>query len=112
MRFDIRLALVGALLALTSCSQNKNETSPVTQSPNPQIAKHIAPNIIAGDVAPKDKAALTAWIEDAISLLQSPEFETNFKRASTRFPEVYVSETEDIIPSACLLYTSPSPRDS
>jgi len=63
----------------------------------------IHPDIVSGDVPADNRAALQQWIAESIALLQSPEFEANFHRASALYPDVYVSKTEDIIPSATLL---------
>lgn len=99
MRFDTWLYIVGAALALTACTQDTIEEPPAPL----KINKDINPNIIVGEVNPADKDVLSAWINDAVTLFKSPAFESHFIRASTRFPEVYVSETEDIIPSLTLL---------
>jgi len=63
----------------------------------------IRPHIVPGDVPLGDKAALQDWIDESIALLQSEAFEANYKSASALYPQVYVSKTEDIIPSSKML---------
>ena len=97
-----RLSIVVIVLWLSACSRAVEpayvspETSPVTET-------GINPNIVVGDVRPEDKAALEAWIAKAVTLFKSPEYETNFKRAAQIYPHVYVSKTQDIIPTSLLL---------
>ncbi len=100
MRAFIRLFIAGTALTLTGCSEDINE-SPL--APAAKTSTGIDPHILAGDIAPADKTAVSAWIDEAVALFKSPTFETNFKRASLRFPDVYVSESQDIIPSDLLL---------
>lgn len=93
---------LGIALCLTACS---NESiAPTAQSvAASERLKGIHPNIVVADVAPKDAEPLEQWIAEAIELLQSPKFETNFMRASSLYPEVYVSKSQDIIPTELLL---------
>lgn len=99
MRFALQLCLAGAALALVACSKNTPESPPVSAKVN----SGLNPQILVGDIDPADKEALTAWIDEALALFKSPDFETNYRRASLSFPQVFVSKTEDIIPSALLL---------
>ena len=100
MRDFAWLILAGTALTLTACSDDIAENTP---APAAKTNTGINPHILAGDIAPADKAAVSAWIDEAVALFKSPAFERNFKRASVRFPDVYVSETQDIIPSDLLL---------
>ena len=98
MRLKVWLVLAGTLLALSACFQNTGE-----KPPKPVRVTGITPQITAGEIDPADKDALSAWIDEAVTLFKSPSFEANFKRASALYPEVYLSKSEDIIPSALLL---------
>jgi len=99
VRFGLWRLIAAAAFILTACSQETIEEA----SPSVNPATGVNPQIFVGDVDPADKAALSAWIKEAVELLKSPAFEKNFNRASAAFPAVYVSKTEDIIPSALLL---------
>jgi len=85
-----RQLAVGICLGLAACSPN-NLTN---MTPTIEVETGINPDIVI---------ALSNWIEETVSLLKSPEFESNFERASETYPQVYVSKTQDIIPSALLL---------
>lgn len=89
-------------LGLLGCGE-KPDTPIVQVQPASNTEIGIQPHIVLGDVPAKDKAALQRWIDESISLLQSPEFEVNYARASALYPRVYISKTEDIISSERLL---------
>ncbi|MEP4050997.1 MAG: hypothetical protein ABJN22_02005 [Litorimonas sp.] len=72
-------------------------------TPTIEVETGIDPDIVIGNVDAADQAALSNWIEESVSLLRSQEFESNFERASETYPQVYVSKTQDIIPSTLLL---------
>lgn len=92
----------GVGLCLTACSNEP--IAPTAQSvAASERLKGIHPDIVVGEVSPKDADALSQWIEEAVALFQSPKFETNFMRASSLFPEVYVSKSQDIILTSLLL---------
>jgi len=63
----------------------------------------LQPNIKVGAVPPGDADALESWIEEAVSVLQSPEFEMNFHLASQTYPTLFVSKKEDLVPSETVL---------
>ena len=89
-------------LALSSC--NSPAENDETQATPIEIRETgILPNIAVGDVPPEDRAALKNWIEESVALLQSPVFEANYLRAADLYPRVYVSKTQDIIPTTRLL---------
>lgn len=100
MRPEFRLLVVGLILGLTACADAASNVKEAAPAPPPH---RIAPNIVLGEVSARDAAALSAWINASVDILQSPAFETNFKRASETYPSVYVSKTQDIIPSSLLL---------
>lgn len=52
---------------------------------------------------PADAVTVNRWIEEAISVMQSPEFETNFQHASQIYPKLFVSQKEDLVPSDTVL---------
>lgn len=88
-----------ATALLVACAE------PIATS-TPQTAEKpvgIRPNIVPGDVAAADREALSAWISEAVALFQTEEFERNFVRASGLYPKVYVSQSQDIIPTTRLL---------
>jgi len=94
------LCLIG--LALSGCREKSEDTQ--NHGKSSQLSKAgIRPHIVLGDIPENEKAAVEFWIEETISLLQSPDFETNFMRASLLYPEIYVSESQDVIPSVKLL---------
>ena len=99
MRFDVWLMTASAIFTLAACSQDIIEDTPIP----PKINRGLDPQIFAGDIPPAEKAAVSKWINEAVALLKSPAFETNFARASVHFPDVYVSKTEDIISSSLLM---------
>ena len=87
-------------LGLVGCEAPPADKTP----PAKEISETgIRPHIVLGDVPDEEKAALLAWIEETAMLMQSPEFEANFLRASALYPDVYVSKTQDIIPTRKLL---------
>lgn len=93
---------LGLALCLAACSNEM--TAPAAPSlAASEPAKGISPNIVIGDVPPKDADALTQWIAEAVALFQSSKFESNFIRASALYPEVYVSKSQDIISTSLLL---------
>ena len=102
MKLGFRLLGVGISLGLAACS-NDAPTSPPDTTIKVETISGIHPNIVVGSVEQDDRDALSNWIEEAIALLKSPAFEANFIRASAIYPDVYVSKTQDIIPSALLL---------
>lgn len=102
MKLGFPLLGVGIFLGLAACS-NDAPTSPPDTSIKAETVSGIHPNIVVGNVPQADRDALSKWIEEAVTLLKSPAFETNFRRASEIYPDVYVSKTQDIIPSALLL---------
>lgn len=63
----------------------------------------IQPHIVLGATQIHEKKAVEYWVAETLSLLQSPEFETNFLRASALYPDVYISDSEGLIPSEKLL---------
>ncbi len=99
MKFSLRGVSLAAALCLTACSQERVERAPAPEKP----AAGTTPQIVVGDVDHADRAALSAWIEEAVTLFKSPDFEANMRRAGERFPEVYLSRTEDIISTQLLL---------
>ena len=101
MKSGFRRLGVGICFTLAACS---NEAPPsVTATTSVKSESGINPVIVVGAVDPSDRDALSAWISETVSLLKSPAFETNFKRASVIYPEIYVSKTQDIISSDLLL---------
>ena len=104
MRPFIRLVLVGFALSLAACSQDIVEApAPAENISTEKIIKGIDPQIVIGDINPADKDDLSAWIEDAVALFRSPGFEANMTQAALLFPEVYLSKSEDVIPTQTLL---------
>ena len=99
MIIGFRHLCVGVSFALAACS---NEP-PAPLSLKADKISGIHPDIVAGDVELADKAALSSWIDETTALMTSPAFESNFKRASLTYPQVYVSKTQDIISSDLLL---------
>lgn len=97
MKRGLQLLGVGISLSLAACSNDTPAFPPI------EIQSGIAPDIVIGDISPRDKVALSQWIQETVELLKSTAFETNFMRASEIYPDVYVSKTQDIIPSALLL---------
>ena len=99
------LALFGLGLAGCTAQSEKDPALPIPikASPINTAETGIRPHILAGDVPAKDQTALKQWIEETITLMQSPSFEANFQRASDLYPQVYISKTQDIIPSEKLL---------
>ena len=97
MKLRFQLLGVGIFLGLAACSND------APTSPQIETVSGINPDIVIGDIEQSDKAALSEWIVETIALLKSPAFEANFIRASKTYPDVYVSKTQDIIPSALLL---------
>ena len=95
----LRLTLAGFALSLAACSQDISEAP----APTKKISKSIDPQIVVGDINPADKTALAAWIDDAVALFKSPAFEANAARAALLYPEVYLSKSEDVIPTQTLL---------
>ena len=102
MKSGFRHLSVGVFFAIAACS---NGAPPLVASTAVSVKSEngINPDIVAGTVNPSDRAALSAWIAETIALIKSPAFETNFKRASVIYPEIYVSKTQDIISSDLLL---------
>ena len=103
----MRLRLARAVLpfwflCLGGCSQ---QPPPAVQEPEvePAHVSGIYPNIKAGDMSPQDAEVVTRWISEAIDLLQSPEFETNFRRAGQLYPELFVSQKEDLVHAATVM---------
>jgi len=90
------------LAGVVGCSEPATLT---VQKPESDMAppRGLHPNIKPGDVSADDAASLSLWIQDAITLLQSPEFKSNFQRASLRYPELFVSRKEDLVPAATVL---------
>jgi len=54
-------------------------------------------------MSPEDAKAVSRWIAEATALMQSPEFEDNFHRASTLYPKLFVSQKEDLVPAATVM---------
>ena len=98
----LRLLLVVIAVWLSACSRPA-ETADILADASSETETGINPNIVAGQVKPEDKAAIEAWISEAVALFKSPEFEMNFVRASEIYPDVYVSKSQDIIPTSLML---------
>ena len=99
MKGFIRLSLVGFALSFAACSQDTS----IEPAPTKKISTGIDPQIFVGDIHSADNDTLSAWINEAVALFKSPVFEQNIKRASLLYPEVYLSKSEDIIPTDLLL---------
>jgi len=98
----VRRAFGFLILGLASCgAQIENNQTNAPSEQNSETG--IRPNIVVGDAAPEERAALETWIAESVALFQSPEFEANYRRVSAIYPRVYVSKTQDIIPSTTLL---------
>ncbi len=80
-------------------------TPPSDEVVKPAVSHHsgIHPNLKTGDMPPEDAADVSRWIDDAVSLMQSPEFEANFRRASALYPKLFVSRKEDMVASETVL---------
>lgn len=98
----LRLLIVVMALWLSACSRPA-ENADIEPDTSPKKETGINPNIVLGQVRPEDKAALESWIAEAVALFTSPEFEVNFVRASEIYPDVYVSKSQDIIPTSLML---------
>ena len=97
MRAQFGLLCFG--LAISGCGA----PTPNIEVPVDTRVSGIQPHIVAGEIPLEDKPAVEAWIAESIAVLQSPEFDANYAAASTLYPNVYVSKTQDIISSARLL---------
>ena len=98
-RWVIPFLCVGLGAGVSGCSPQVSEAE-VSEASK---VTGIHPNIKAGDMSPEDAEAVSRWIAEATTLLQSPEFEDNFHRASTLYPELFVSQTEDLVPTATVM---------
>lgn len=90
------------IVALSGCTVQEPHPTTSLESPT-ATPRGIHPNIKAGNMSPEDAAVVSRWIDEAVTLLQSPEFETNFRRASKRYPELFVSRKEDMVASETVL---------
>ena len=99
MRWLVRLVLVGFTLSLAACSQDTVEAP----APAETVNTGIDPQIFVGDVNSADKDALAALINEAIALFKSSAFEARFAEAARLYPDVYLSKSEDVIPTQTLL---------
>ncbi len=102
MRLSAQLSCVAIWLCLVACS-NKSEQINTVPSGIAVAETGIDPNIVIGQVSPRDRDALEAWIEEAVTLFKSDSFERNFLRGAALYPDVYVSKSQDIIPTSLLL---------
>ena len=102
MKPGFRLLGVAIFLGSAACS-NETPTSVISTAPDAKAISGIHPNIKPGDMSPEDTDAVSFWIAEANTLLQSPEFETNFRRASELYPKLFVSEKEDLVPAVTVM---------
>lgn len=102
MKRLIRHCALGLSVGLSNCNEQPVK-EPVSVENHSEKPTGIRPNIVVGDIDPQHQTALMQWIDEAVSLLKSPEFEANFKRASQIYADVYVSKTQDVIKSERLL---------
>jgi len=88
----------GLMFNLCGCSEKSSHSRQIVASQS-STDNGINPNIRVGDMSAEDAAIVTPWINEAVALMKSPEFETNFRLASQRYPELFVSRKEDLVRS-------------
>lgn len=90
-------------LALTACTQQDPQIE--TTPPAEIVVEGFHPNIVPGKNSAEDNDVLQAWIDEAVTLLTSPEFESNLLLASETYPEIWISKARDVIPTRRLIDT-------